>query len=224
VMRRGGDGKDIRWIKGPTRSSTHVMGAFDDGKKVYVDCEMSESNPFPFMPHRDGSHWDPVKGSSHIVRLSADMSKKNPSAYNIEMMYPNHTGALPRQDDRYNTMPYRYGFLGCPDPNPEAGKRGNSSYVRFDHQTRQTNLFNPGPDTSLAECVFAPRSANAPEGDGFLMGVATRHSEGGHAELVILDAQHLSDGPIATVKLPIAAAGQIHGLWVPRSKLPNRSA
>ena len=61
-FRRGGDGKDIRWIKGPERSSTHVMGCFDDGKRLIVDCEMSAYNPFPFMPMRDGSRWDPVKG------------------------------------------------------------------------------------------------------------------------------------------------------------------
>ncbi|HEU4618600.1 MAG TPA: carotenoid oxygenase family protein, partial [Gammaproteobacteria bacterium] len=29
-IRRGGDGKDVKWIQGPTRSATHVMGAFDD--------------------------------------------------------------------------------------------------------------------------------------------------------------------------------------------------
>ncbi len=40
-MRRGGDGKDIQWVKGPTRSSTHVMGAFDHGNKIVVDVEMS---------------------------------------------------------------------------------------------------------------------------------------------------------------------------------------
>ncbi len=53
-VRRGGDGKDIRWIEGPTRSATHVMGTFDDGDKLYVDVEMSMSNPFPFMPMRGG--------------------------------------------------------------------------------------------------------------------------------------------------------------------------
>src|SRR5690606_4451312 len=26
VMRRGGDGKDIKWFKGPERSATHVLG------------------------------------------------------------------------------------------------------------------------------------------------------------------------------------------------------
>ena len=68
-VRRGGDGKDVRWIQGPTRSATHVMGAFDDDNMLIVDVEMSMSNPFPFMPMQDGSRWDPVAGSSHITRL-----------------------------------------------------------------------------------------------------------------------------------------------------------
>ena len=155
-VRRGGDGKDVRWIQGPTRSATHVMGAFDDGDKLFVDVEMSMSNPFPFMPMRDGVRWDPVAGSSHITRLSVDLSKRRPSAYGIEQMYP-HVGALPRQDDRYNTEPYRYGFLPCPDPNAAPGT-GGACYARFDHQTRTSTLFNAGTESSLAECCFAPRS------------------------------------------------------------------
>jgi len=220
-VRRGGDGSDIRWIQGPTRSATHVMGTFEDANRLYIDVEMSMANPFPFMPQRDGSAWDPIAGSSHITRLSVDLSKKRPRDYGIEQLYP-HVGALPRQDDRYNTMPYRYGFLPCPDPNAAPGT-GGACYARFDHQTRKDTLYNAGTATSLAECCFAPKSANAREGEGYLMGVATRNNENGRADLVILDAEHLDEGPVATVKLPMRAVGQIHGWWVPESQLPTRA-
>src|SRR5690606_13524897 len=143
-LRRGGDGKDVQWIEGPTRSATHVMGAFDDGNRLIVDVEMSMSNPFPFMPMRDGSRWDPVAGSSHITRLSVDLSRRRPREYGIEQMYP-HVGALPRQDDRYNTVPYRYGFLPCPDPDHSGPGRAGACYARFDHVTRRATLFNAGP-------------------------------------------------------------------------------
>ncbi len=43
----------------------------------------------------------------------------------------------------------------------------------------------------------------APEGSGYLVGVATRNTEGGRADLVILDAEHLADGPVAVVHLPM---------------------
>jgi carotenoid cleavage dioxygenase-like enzyme len=53
------------------------------------------------------------------------------------------------------------------------------------------------------------------------MGVATRNDQNGRGDLVILDAEHLEDGPIATVKLPMRAVGQIHGWWVPEAQLPT---
>jgi carotenoid cleavage dioxygenase len=223
-FRRGGDGKDIKWIKGPERSATHMMGGFDDGKKLYVDVEMSLSNPFPFMPMRDGSKWDPVRGASHITRLSADVSQKNPTDYGIETLYPNHIGALPRQDDRYNTVPYRIGFLPCPDPDPkDPSKRPASCYARFDHQNRSAKLYRAPEGASLAEACFAPKSKNAPEGSGYLMGVASYANQNGRCDLVVLDAEHIEDGPIATVKLPTRIVGQIHGWWVPGEAIPKKA-
>jgi carotenoid cleavage dioxygenase-like enzyme len=222
-MRRGGDGRDIRWLKGPTRSATHVMGAFDDQEKLIVDMEMSLSNPFPFMPMRDGSRWDPIAGSSHITRLTVDLAAREPTAFGMEQLYP-HVGGLPRQDDRYHMMPYRFGFLPCPDPSVPDPRAAGACYARFDHQNRSATVYNAGVQTSLAECCFAPRSATSAEGAGYLLGTATRLLEGGRTDLVILDAEHLADGPVATVKLPMRAVGQIHGWWVPEAQLPQPTA
>jgi carotenoid cleavage dioxygenase len=53
------------------------------------------------------------------------------------------------------------------------------------------------------------------------MGLATRNTEGGRSDLVILDAEHLQDGPVATVHLPMRAPGQVHGWWVPEWQMPT---
>jgi carotenoid cleavage dioxygenase len=37
---------------------------------------------------------------------------------------------------------------------------------------------------------------------------------------VVVDAQHMSEGAVATVKLPYRAAPQVHGFWVPGDQLP----
>jgi carotenoid cleavage dioxygenase len=220
IVRRGGDGKDVRWIEGPNRSSTHVMGAFEDKGKIYVDVEMSMGNPFPFFPQKDGSPWNPATGTSHITRLSAYVNDRSVKDYGIEQLYP-HAGALPRQDDRYNTVPYRYGFLGSRDPEAKDPRAAGSVYVRFDNQTRKYTQYNAGTSTSLAECCFAPKNAKAKEGEGYLMGLANRMDEGGRSDLIILDAEHLEDGPVAVVKLPMRAVGQVHGLWVPEAQMPQ---
>jgi carotenoid cleavage dioxygenase-like enzyme len=220
VMRRGGDGRDLRWFKGPERSATHVMGCFDDGNKVFVDVEMSLFNPFPFMPFRDGQTWNPVKGASRITRLSVDLSKKSVKDYSMEVMYPNHLGGLPRQDDRYNTAPYRVGFLACQlieDP----AKRPSNCYARFDVEKRTASVYRASEGVSLAETCFAPKNAKAPEGVGYLMGVASHLREGGRADLLIFDAEHVDAGPIATVKMPTRIVGQIHGWWAPAEHLPT---
>jgi carotenoid cleavage dioxygenase len=216
-MRRGGDGRDIHWVKGPTRSSTHVMGAFDEGNKIVVDVEMSEFNPFPFMPFRDGTRWDPIRGASRITRLSVDLSSKAPKDYQIETLYPNYLGGLPRMDDRYLTMPYRFGFLPCQEVGVPG--LGSNCYARFDHQTRTSKIYRAPPGTTLAEACFAPKSKSAPEASGYLMGVATRVNEGGRSDLLVFDAERLADGPIATVRLPTRVVGQIHGWWASEDQL-----
>jgi carotenoid cleavage dioxygenase len=171
------------------------------------------------MPMRDGSKWDPIKGSSHITRLSVDLANRSATTYNMEVLYPSHAGALPRQDDRYSTVQYRYGFLPCPDPAVAPGQPANSGWARFDLQNRSAKWFNAGDGTLVAEACFAPRSKTAPEGSGYLMGVATRLREGGRCDLIILDAEHFDDGPVAVVHLPGRIVGQIHGWWTPEAEL-----
>jgi carotenoid cleavage dioxygenase len=192
------------------------MGAFDDGKKVFVDVEMSQSNPFPFMPmHNPGERWDPVRGGSIITRLSAELSKKTPKDYGMEVLFPGVLLPLPRQDDRYNTAHYRYGF-GSIEWQDGGRKTGIG---RFDQQTRSLVKWQAPQGAQLAEICHAPKSATAPEGAGWVMAVATYAAENNRADLVILDAERVAEGPVATVKLPTRIAGQVHGWWVPGSYL-----
>jgi carotenoid cleavage dioxygenase len=227
VMLRGGDGKDLKWFKGPERCATHVMGAFSDGNKMYVDMDMALKNQFPFFPNLHGEPYDPKAAAGYLTRLSVDLSKKDVSDYTMERLYP-QTGALPRQDDRYQTIPYRYGFMPTTDPTkPLNAKLGNvafrptNSYTRFDHATRSTNEFFIGDDSSLQECCFIPRNKNAAEGDGYLVGVANRLLEGGRADLVIIDTENMDGPPIAKVRLPFRSYSQVHGWWVPGDTLPK---
>lgn len=227
VLERGGDGKDLRWFKGPTRCATHVMGTFSDGNTLYVDMDMALGNQFPFFPNLHGEPFDPKTASGYLTRLSVDLSRKNISDYSMERLYP-QTGALPRQDDRYVTHPYRIGFMPTTDPSkPLNAKLGHlpfrptNSYTKFDHATRTTSEFWVGDDSSLQECCFVPRRRDAAEGDGYLVGIANRLLEGGRSDLIIVDTQHMDAGPVATVHLPFRSYSQVHGWWVSGEDLPK---
>lgn len=218
VMRRGGDGKDIRWFKGPERCATHVMSGFSDGDRVYVDVPMARRNQFGFFPHVN-EKFDPALAQTTMTRLSVDLSKKSPRDYRMEELYSNVIGELPRIDERYLTLPYRIGYLMVSDgskprhPKLQAPAKIANCYTKMDHSTRKTSTFFVGDSSSLSEPVFVPRSADAPEGDGYVMGIATRLMEGGRTDLVIVDTAQMEAGPVATVKLPLRAPGQIHGWW-----------
>lgn len=218
IMRRYGDGRDLRWIEGPARSGTHTMGAFEDKGKIHIDSEVTEANPFPFMPNKDGSPYDVAAGTSYIHRLSAGLDGRN-KGYGIEKLYP-LIAPLPKQDDRYNTMPYRYGYMSCPDPHEPDRAKAGSCLARVDHQTHTFELWNAGNRVSLAEPVFAPKSVKAAEGEGYLMGVAYRLDQNLRSDLVILDAERVKEGPIATVMLPVQASPQVHGWWVREDQYP----
>lgn len=114
----------------------------------------------------------------------------------------------------------RYGFAACPDPNEPDRARAGACYARMDNQTRTFKLWNAGNRVSLAEPVFAPKSLTSREGEGYLMGVAYHLDQALRSDLVILDAEHLEDGPIAIVKLPTQASPQVHGWWVREDQFP----
>ena len=214
VMRRGGDGKDIQWLKGPQTMCTHTMGCWTDGDMVYVDMDGGDANQFPFFPSPNpNDRFDPVKATGRVRRFSMDASKKTVRPFDMKVMYGQYSGGLARQDDRYHTVPYRYGFM-------IGGGPGGGGWLRFDHQTGKVNTFNPGPDSSLSEMCFVPRRKGAPEGDGYLVGICSRAKENGRSDLLIVDAQHMEDGAVATIKLPYRAAPQVHGFWVPGDQLP----
>ncbi len=57
-----------------------------------------------------------------------------------------------------------------------------------------------------------PRSADAPEGDGWLLCIVGRRAEN-RSDLVILDALQIDRGPVAVVKFPCRVHEGFHGCW-----------
>jgi carotenoid cleavage dioxygenase len=80
--------------------------------------------------------------------------------------------------------------------------------------TGRSKSWFAGDTSSTQEPVFAPQRADAPEGHGYVMGVVNRRAEH-RSDLVILDAQRMDEGPIATIKCPVRLKYGIHGNWVP---------
>jgi carotenoid cleavage dioxygenase len=183
---------------------------------------MAEGNQFPFFPNRRGA-FDFRKASGRLTRLSVDLSKSG-DGYEMEVLYP-ETGVLPRADERYWSLPYRVGFMPVMDPTLplDQAKVGNTglilnTWTRFDHATGRSTSWHTDPASGLQECQFVPRRPDAPEGDGWLIGLCNRYAEM-RTDLLVLDALRLAEGPVATVRLPFRLRNGVHGTWVPGEHL-----
>ena len=212
--------EDVRFFRAPNAFPGHVINAFDEGGKVYLDLPVADGNVFGFLPDAQGEAPAPSTLRTEITRWCFDMNSDSdiPSSKVIS----NISGEFPHIDERYVSKPYRHAFLQETDPkqpyNPE--KAGPimgfffNTYTHLDMSTGKTKSWFAGDTSSTQEPVFAPKSADAPEGEGYVMGVVNRR-EDNRSDLVILDAQRMDEGPIATIKMPVRLKYGIHGNWVP---------
>jgi carotenoid cleavage dioxygenase-like enzyme len=135
-------------------------------------------------------------------------------------------GEFPRIDDRYAMEHYRHGFLCVTDRSLPIDNNVMGSITgmfinclgHIDLSTGKEERYFCGPKSTLQEPTFIPKSDNAAEGEGYLVALVNRYDEM-RSDLVVLDAQHLDDGPVATVKLPLRLRQGLHGSWVPESQL-----
>ena len=78
----------------------------------------------------------------------------------------------------------------------------------------QRHVYRFGPQHVGGEFVFVPDERSASEGEGWLMGYVVDTATGG-SELRILNAQAISEGPVATVHVPRRIPPGFHGNWMP---------
>jgi carotenoid cleavage dioxygenase-like enzyme len=227
VIPRDGEARDLRWFKGPTRAIVHTFNAHSEGDQVILEAPTFDGTPFPFFPPIDGSAWDPSKARAMIRRVTFDLGSKRDD-YREEILYQQPlANDLVRIDPRYVSLRHRYGYVGYADrskPFDEA-RGGNlrgrvtNCYGRYDFSTGNLETMFAGDTHSLQECCFVPRRKDAPEGDGYLLGVASNYGDM-RSELLIADAQRLAEGPIARVILPFRSTAQVHGVWVNDDEVP----
>jgi carotenoid cleavage dioxygenase len=214
VLPRDGDAKDVRWFKGPSRNTLHFLNASDADNKITMELPVSDGERTP----------------SQIKRWTFNLNSKS-DAFEEEVVSVSN-GVLARMDDRYLSLPYRYGYVGHNDPqrpyNTETGGnragRVTNCYRRFDLDNPNVeSTFFVGETQSLQECGFVPRKGSTAEGNGYLMGVASNYAEM-QSELHIVDAQRMEEGAIAVVKLPFRLRGGTHVNWFSAAELAEQEA
>jgi carotenoid cleavage dioxygenase len=206
VMKRNANVDSIRWFDLEPKFFIHTMNAWEDGQKIH--CEVTEfPHPPGVFPNADGSSTPFTEG--RLSRWTIDFAGKTNEAKREQIDDLN--SEMPRFDERFAGLPYRHGWytanIGCKYP------LTHNAIARIDLKTGRRSVRTPDPWDAAGEPVFVPRSADAPEGDGYIISVVYRAATNS-SELLILNAQDIAGEPAAVLKVPRRVALATHGTFV----------
>jgi carotenoid cleavage dioxygenase len=210
VMRRDRGVASLRWFAVDPCYVFHFMNAYDTPDGIVADVMKYDTPPlFPFVDGRPG-----VASQAHLVRWRFDMTGEDGQV--SEQDLDDMAGEFPRIDERFTGLDYRHGWF--------AGNfRGahemlTDCVVHVDCAAGKRDMLLLPPGDFVSEPVFVPRGPGAAEGDGFLLAVVYR-GRADVSELLVLDAQDVAAGPLATAVLPRRVPYGFHGNWVDASLL-----
>ncbi|HEY2145875.1 MAG TPA: carotenoid oxygenase family protein [Steroidobacteraceae bacterium] len=206
LMARGASVDSVRWIEVDPVYVFHPANAYEaDGK---LHCEMMEYPRAPLFPNPDGSRGLPA--NARMVRWSLDLNDRG--ARVVRTPLNDLIGEFPRIDERFAGLPYRHCWHTANVDRNEALSFDALAHV--DLKTNRTTLRRFSNGDTVGEPVFVPRSADSPEGDGWILAVVHRAAKD-LSELQILNAQDIAGEPQAVLDLPVRVPAGFHGSWVP---------
>lgn len=201
LLPRVGQSADVQWFDVDPCYVFHTLNAYDNGDTVVLDLVR---HPKMFATDFHG----PNEGRPSLERWTLERSTGR--VRTTPLADGGHE--FPRIDERLSGSLHRFGYtVGADESSPGIVGFEDSVYCH-DTTTGSTTKRSFGPGTSVGEFVFVPSSADAPEGDGVLMGLS-HDAATDTSRLEVLDATTLAS--VAAVSLPVRVPVGFHGNWIP---------
>jgi carotenoid cleavage dioxygenase len=205
VIRRDEGVSSLRWFEAPVAYVFHPMNAWEEGGLIH--CDVFEYPHAPLFPALDGSELP--RAPAVLVRWTIDLA--GDTAVVRRTQIDDLPGEFPRLDERRACLSYRHGYFAAYRNGNEIA--GFDSVAHIDLQTGAKSVLTFDEGDVAGEPVFVPRSADAAEGDGWLLSVVYR-GQSDTSDMVILDAGDVAAGPVATAHVPRRVPFGFHGNWI----------
>lgn len=204
VLRRGAYGSEVRWHEAPPVHAFHIANAWEEHDRLFLDLFVYDVPPL--FPTPGGVR---VKAApARPCRWSVALEGREP--VRVEHLH-DMAGEFPRIDDRHAGRSYDQIYYASRSGVEQVGFQ---AITRLDLSRGAIDQFDFGLAASVSEPVFVPRGDDAPIDDGWLMSTVWRPEWAG-SKLVVFDAGHVADGPVAAVILPQRVPDGFHGSFVP---------
>jgi carotenoid cleavage dioxygenase-like enzyme len=204
LLPRDGAAEDIIWCAVDPAQVFHPCNAYDlpDGR-VVIDV----------AAHDKVFASDSSNGPDSAI-VTFERWTCNPAAHAVDRRVIDALPQeFPRLDERLTGKPYRYAYtITLGDAQPVA-PGALSGVIKHDLETGTRTTHDFGPGCIPGEFVFIPRTPDAAEDDGWLMGLVVDMQRDG-TDLVLLDAGDIAAAPVAIIALPQRVPLGFHGNWI----------
>lgn len=212
IIPRYGASDSIRWFEASPCYMYHTINAWEEGHEIIMDC-CRVNHPAP--------------PATAVTRLEKMLGYLRLDARIYRYRFNLHTGQTHEQAlDDINTE--------FPSINTtHLGQKSRYAYnvsitndktllfdglVKYDTELGHTDRFTFGDGRYGSESPFAARPNPTSEDDGYLLSFIYDEREV-RSELLILDAQNITAGPLAQVIIPQRIPYGFHACWVPGEHL-----
>jgi carotenoid cleavage dioxygenase len=210
-VRRREPGAEIRWFDAPTPGFIfHPGNAYEEDGKILMDT-CTYLNPQGLLDSlltwRSGEFTGDWYANPFLYEM--DLASGECS----ERQLDDRGAEFPRLDDRFVGHKNRYGFslIG------EAGGGVDAAWLntlQYDRQGGPSKTHRWGAGEFASEPVFVARSADAPEGDGFIL-CTVYDAPSDRSYVAILDALNIDAEPLAKLYLKHRVPQGFHGNFAP---------
>lgn len=217
VLRRGAPGETIRWFETDPFYMYHAINASETEEAITLwGCRIL--NP---VADPSGGETVPTIGFLRIEPTLHRWTLNLRTGGVHHEALDDRLAEFPRMDDRFAGGTFRYAVL--PTLAREEPTLLFDGLDVHDFQAGNKDHLDYGAGRFGGELVFAPRSATAQEWDGWLVTlVAERGRE--EAEVWVVEANQVSRGPVARLRIPFRVPIGFHADWAPGWALPARTS
>ncbi len=204
VMPRYGTDQDVTWFDVETGVVIHTANAWDEGNEIVLQASRSQTADIAGAGTSEGNNLKENQGRLYEWRINLEKGSV------AERTLSETPSDFTRVNDDYACHKTRYVYAGVFNTERAFTFDG---IMKYDNESGITTEFIYGPNRHGGEAVFAPKVGSDCEDDGYL--VCFVHDENAHrSECLIIDAQHLEAGPVATIVMPFRVPYGFHAGWV----------